>query len=221
MTTAVGIMHPGAMGISIAATMKNSGYDVYWASEGRSQQSRTRAEEHVLLDAGTIAELCNRSEMIISVCPPHAAEEVADSIIENGFQRMFIDGNAISPQRAQRIGEKVSSAGITFVDGSIIGGPAWKPNATWLHLSGAEAEPAEVYFAAGPLETSVVGSDIGQASALKMCFAAYTKGMSAVLGMILAGAEALGVRPQLETQWTQYWPDFCGRNPIPGAACVG
>lgn len=208
----IGILHPGAMGISVAATMQNSGYDVYWAAHGRSPQSQARAVEHQLKDAGTLANLCGISDIIVSVCPPHAAEAVAAEVAAAGFKGVFIDANAISPQKTQRICQALNEAGITFVDGGIIGGPAWEPNKTWLYLSGAEAETVLPYFAAGPLETAVVGDEIGQASALKMCFAAYTKGTSALLSLILAGAEALGVRQDLETQWARNGSDFAAQT---------
>ena len=204
----IGIINPGAMGISVAATMKNSGYEILWAGDGRSAESRARAAEHGLTDVGTTAELFRRCNALVSVCPPHAAEDVADQVCASGFQGLFLDGNAISAERAQRIGRKMEAAGITFVDGGIIGGPAWEPGRTWLYLSGPEAETAVPLFSAGPLETELVGSEIGQASALKMVFAAYTKGTSALLALVLAGAESLGVRAALETQWERYWPDF-------------
>src|SRR6185436_14581844 len=101
---------------------------------------------------------------------------------------------AISPQRAERIGHAVTDAGAAFVDGGIIGGPAWKPGSTWLYLSGVDADKAAAYFSAGPLETQVIGEAIGKASALKMCFAAYTKGTTALLCAVLGAAEALDVR---------------------------
>ncbi len=34
MTTPIGILHPGEMGVSIAASAKNGGHSVYWASDG-------------------------------------------------------------------------------------------------------------------------------------------------------------------------------------------
>jgi len=125
-----------------------------------------------------------------------------------GYKGLFLDANAISPQKAKRVETILTSAGISFVDGGIIGGPAWEPDSTWLYLSGAEAETVLPYFAAGPLATAVVGTEIGQASALKMCYAAYTKGTSALLSTILAGAEALGVRADLEKQWSRNGSDF-------------
>lgn len=204
----VGIINPGAMGISVAAAIMNSGFAVLWASQGRSEQSKERAAEHGLMDVGTTAELFRRATALVSVCPPAAAEEVADQVAVSGFQGLFIDANAIAPETAQRIGAKLDSSGITFVDGGIIGGPAWQPGRTWLYLSGPSAETAVPLFAAGPLETEIVGPAIGQASALKMVFAAYTKGTSALLALVLAGADSLGVRPALEQQWTRYWPEF-------------
>ena len=208
----IGIINPGAMGISVAATMQNSGFEVLWASAGRSAQSKARAAQHHLSDAGTTAELFRHCTVLVSVCPPHAAEDVADQAIAAGFRGLFLDANAIAPGRAVRMGSKLEAAGIPFVDGSIIGGPAWQAGKTWLYLSGAEAQTAVPYFTAGPLETELLGSEIGQASSLKACFAAYTKGRTALLSLILAGADALGVRPSLERQWERYWPGFAGET---------
>ncbi|MFL5806827.1 MAG: DUF1932 domain-containing protein [Roseiflexaceae bacterium] len=198
----IGILHPGAMGISIAASAQNSGQRVYWASAGRSSATRDRAAQHGLRDAHTLAELCATCSIIISVCPPHAAETVASDVLQAGFAGLYLDANAIAPQRATRIGQTLAQAGIAFVDGGIIGGPAWEPNNTWLYLSGPRADAVAACFSAGPLETRVLGAAVGTASALKMCFAAYTKGTTALLCAILATAERLGVREALEQQWS-------------------
>ncbi|MEE8389330.1 MAG: DUF1932 domain-containing protein [Anaerolineae bacterium] len=210
MTKKIGILHPGQMGISIAASAQNSGHDVYWASEGRSARTHERAEKSNLRDARTLVELCETCSIIVCVCPPHAAEDVAGQVLEHSYTGLYLDVNAISPQRAMRIGQKVTGAGATFVDGGIIGGPAWEPGRTWLYLSGPgqSAHVAASCFSAGPLETSVIGEAIGKASALKMCFAAYTKGSTALLCAILATSETLGVREELEHQWSRGGSDF-------------
>lgn len=200
----VGILHPGAMGISIAATVKNSGFDVYWVSEGRSNDSHQRAAEHDLKDAGSLATLCATCQAIVSVCPPHAAEDVAQSVVNHGFDGLYIDANAISPQKADRINDLLAAANVTFVDGGIIGGPAWEPGRTWLSLSGSQAGLAASLFTAGPLEVDVIGTKIGKASALKMVFAARTKGTTALICAVLGAAEALGVRGELERQWSRF-----------------
>jgi len=208
MTKQVGILHPGQMGISIAATMQNSDYEVVWASANRSLQSQERAAKFELTDVGTVAQVCQTCQAIVSVCPPAAAETVAQEVAEAGFQGLYIDANAIAPERALRINDLLTAVNIDFVDGSIIGGPAWEPNRTWLYLSGPRAEEAASLFASGPLETAVLGEEIGKASAIKMCFAAYTKGTTALLCAILATAEELGVLEDLQTQWARNGSDF-------------
>lgn len=212
MTETIGILHPGEMGVSIAAAAQNSGHTVYWASEGRSPQTQARAGKVGLRDAGSLAALCAACSVIVSVCPPDAAEALAESVLAQGFKGLYVDANAIAPQRAQRIGQAMSTAGALFVDGGIIGGPAWKAGTTWLHLSGEDAPRAAACFSAGPLEIRIVGEEIGKASALKMCYAAYTKGTTALLSAILAASEALSVREALEQQWSHDGADFAGQT---------
>lgn len=208
----VGILHPGAMGVSIAASAKNTGYTVYWASEGRSPQTHERANKVNLFDMHSVAKLCDECSVIFSVCPPHAAEDVAKEVIGHGFRGVYLDANAISPQRAIRIDQAMSDAGVEFVDGGIIGGPAWRPGRTWLYLSGKEAQRVASCFSAGPLETAVIGDSAGKASALKMCYAAYTKGSTALLSAILAVAETLDVREELANQWSRGGSDFAEKT---------
>jgi 3-hydroxyisobutyrate dehydrogenase-like beta-hydroxyacid dehydrogenase len=133
---------------------------------------------------------------------------MAQEVLAHSFQGIYLDVNAISPQRTVHIGQSMDKAGVDFVDGGIIGFPVWERGKTWLYLSGEKAREATAFFAGGPLETSVVGSEIGKASALKMCYAAYTKGTTALLCAILATAQALGVRGELETQWSRDWTGF-------------
>jgi 3-hydroxyisobutyrate dehydrogenase-like beta-hydroxyacid dehydrogenase len=199
--TQIGILHPGEMGISIAASAINSGHQMYWVSEGRSDKTRARAERYNLKEIASLPEFCQTCEAIISICPPHAAEEVAQSVREAGFRGFYLDANAISPQRAIKIGKMLEANGIHFVDGGIIGGPAWTPKETWLYLSGEGATEIASCFSNGPLETKILGDEIGKASALKMCYAAYTKGTTALLSAILAAAESLDVRDELYQQW--------------------
>jgi 3-hydroxyisobutyrate dehydrogenase-like beta-hydroxyacid dehydrogenase len=197
----IGILHPGEMGVSIAASAINSGNSVYWVSQNRSDKSHVRAEQHHLIDAESLSQLCRICEVILCICPPHGAEDVANSVINHGFKGYYLDANAISPQRTAKIGQIMETNGIRFIDGGIIGGPAWKPKETQLYLSGKDARIIADCFSKGLLETKIIGDEIGKASALKMCYAAYSKGTTALLVAILAAAESLGVRNELYQQW--------------------
>jgi 3-hydroxyisobutyrate dehydrogenase-like beta-hydroxyacid dehydrogenase len=204
----IGILHPGEMGVSVAASARNSGHLVYWVSKTRSERTRRRAEEQDLIEVQSLTELCLACEIILSICPPHAAEEVAMSVIAEGYKGIYLDANAISPQRVMKLHQVMKENGVRVIDGSIIGGPAWKPGETVLYLSGMEAEIIKECFQSGSLETKIIGEDVGKASALKMCYAAYSKGTIALLLAILATAEALGVRAELYQQWERDDPGF-------------
>lgn len=204
----IGILHPGEMGISIAASAIHSGCEVFWASDQRSEKTHARARKHGLIDLKSVVELCKTCEIMISICPPHAAEDVAKQVIEHGFKGLYLDANAISPGRAARIGQMLGSENIRFIDGGIIGGPAWEPKSTWLYLSGEDANQIAGCFSNGPLETKIISKEIGNASALKMCYAAYSKGTTALLCAILGTAESLGVREELSQQWDMDEPGF-------------
>ncbi|MCB1692682.1 MAG: NAD(P)-dependent oxidoreductase [Pseudomonadales bacterium] len=198
----IGLLHPGAMGASVGAAAVATGHRVYWASDGRSEATGKRASRARLEDARTVDTIVARCEIILSVCPPHSAEEVAQSVVDAGFKGLYLEGNAIAPARARRIADLLTSHGATMVDGGIIGGPAWHADAgTTLHLSGDSASRIAQLFAGSPLATNIVSKEIGAASALKMVFAAYTKGSTALLSAILGVAEREGVRGALEAQW--------------------
>ena len=184
----IGILHPGEMGVAVAATLRNSGHDACWASEGRSSETCRRAASAGLTDAGTVAAICRHCEAIVSVCPPEFAEAMAREISGHGFQGLYIDANAISPEKASRIARMMEAGGVRFVDGSIIGLPARRRGETWIYLSGRHAPEAAAWFSGGPLEVEVLEGEMGKASALKMVFAAHTKGLAALRAAVLAAS---------------------------------
>ena len=147
----IGILHPGEMGVSIAASAINSGHEVFWTSNHRSDKTHARADKHGLMELNSLAELCNTCETIICICPPHAAEDVAKQVVEHDFKGIYLDANAISPKRAIQIGQMLSAENIHFIDGGIIGGPVWEPKSTWLYLSGEDASQIADCFSNGPL----------------------------------------------------------------------
>lgn len=198
----VGLINPGAMGASVGAAAIAGGNKVLWASSGRSEATIERAKRAGLEDCITLDALVDRVEVILSVCPPHSADQVANAIAGKGFDGLYLEGNAISPDRTRGIGRRITEAGATFVDGGIIGGPAWSADSnTTLHLSGTAANQVADLFNGSNLKTNIVSGEIGAASALKMVYAAFTKGSAALLLAILGVAEQEGVRDQLETQW--------------------
>jgi len=204
----VGILHPGMMGVYVAASIISNGYEVFWASEGRSGATKKRADSYGLQDAGQLEALCRNCQVLISVCPPHAALDLAREVAGISFKGIYLDANAISPGTVKDIQIQFKNCDIHFIDGGIIGRPEWGKAGTRLYLSGEKAELILSYFTQGVLSASVIGDEIGQASGLKMCYAAYTKGTTALLASILALSETLNIRRELEERWEENWSGF-------------
>jgi 3-hydroxyisobutyrate dehydrogenase-like beta-hydroxyacid dehydrogenase len=207
----VGVLHPGEMGSVVGEIVRATGAQAFWASEGRSQASRTRAEAAGLVDARTLAALVGHSGVILSVCPPHAAMDVARQVAAHRFTGVYLDANAVSPKTARAIGGLVEKAGARFVDGGIVGPPPKAPGTTRLYLSGAEAEELAALFKAGPMEAIILDGPPGAASALKVAYAAYTKGTAALLMAIRALAIREGVDDALLQEWAHSLPDLPAR----------
>src|SRR4051812_11210048 len=130
---AVGLLHPGEMGAALGAVLRGRGHPVRWVSEARSPETRRRAEDAGLDDAGTVAELATSSDVIFSVCPPHAALEVARTVA--GFEGLYVDANAIAPATTRELAAVIAPAG-DYVDGGIVGSPPRAEGTTRLYLSG-------------------------------------------------------------------------------------
>ena len=189
------------MGASIAAAVRQTGRTVYWVSEGRSEESRKRAEKADLTDAGSLAEMAKRCGMVLSVCPPEFSRDVAASVADSGFEGIYVDANAISPDRSREVGAILESSGISYVDGGIVGGPNFGEGRSFLYLAGVLASRVPEVFEGSGLNVVVLDGPLGLASALKMCYAAWTKGTKALLGGILSVAEKENVRDKLVQQW--------------------
>jgi hypothetical protein len=187
------------MGAAVGDALCEGGHEVLWASEGRSAATRERARR--FRDAGTVAAVAGESEVLLSVCPPHAAVEVAASVA--GIAGLYVDANAISPATAR----EVAAFHPRFVDGGIVGSPPREPGAARLYLSGDEAPAVAALFDGSLLGTRIVGD----ASAMKMVYAAWTKGTAALLLAIRDVARATGVWDDLQAEWCESAPELSGR----------
>jgi 3-hydroxyisobutyrate dehydrogenase-like beta-hydroxyacid dehydrogenase len=197
--TVVGLLHPGEMGAAVGAALRARGVGVLWASAGRTAATAERAEEAGLEDAGGVGEVCRRSEIVLSVCPPPAAVEVARAA--SGFTGVYVDANAIAPNTARLIGRLQER----FVDGGIVGPPPHEPGTTRLYLSGAEAGPVAEVFAGTNVDARVIS---GSASALKAAYAGWTKGTAALLLTVRELARAEGVDDALLEEWRLSIPEL-------------
>jgi len=199
------LLHPGAMGSSLGAALVTAGHRVSWVRQERSGATRERAAAAGLVTKKTLEEGLEEARHVVSVCPPGAALTVARAVRGLGFGGIYVDANAISPASAGQI-EEFFGAG--FVDGGIIGPPAKTAGSTRLYLSGPNAGRVAAWFEGTRVEAVSVSCS---ASALKMCFAAFTKGSAALLLAVRALAEREGVAAALLSEWERSQPGLARR----------
>lgn len=213
----LGLLHPGAMGATVGAAARAAGHEVLWLSTGRSAQTRARAEAAGLLPCADLATLVGSVAGIAAVCPPEAAVPLAAEVMAAGFNGLYLDANAVAPATSRVIQDLVESragpgSGAVYVDGGIIGPPALRPGTTRLYLSGPASTQVCDWFRGSALDARPVDGPAGAASALKMCYAAYTKGSSALLLGVRALAEAEGVSSALLSEWALSQPELGRRS---------
>jgi len=198
----IGLLHPGEMGAAVGMCLAGAGHRVLWAPEGRSAATKERAEAAGLTGV-PFTEMVTRSDVIVSVCPPHAALDTARQVA--GFGGLYLDANAISPATASEVAAIVTDGGAGFADGGIVGPPPVVPGSTRLYLSGPRAAEVQALFGGTDVDARVVPPP-GTASAVKMAYASWTKGSAALLLAARALARAEGVEPVLLEEWGMSQP---------------
>jgi 3-hydroxyisobutyrate dehydrogenase-like beta-hydroxyacid dehydrogenase len=204
--TVIGLLHPGEMGAAIGRCLVGAGHTVLWDPGGRSPATAARAAGAGLTAAGGMDDLVRRSDVILSVCPPHAALDVARGVADRGFTGIFADANAISPATARQVAGLVEAGGATYIDGGIIGLPPETPGQTRLYLSGGSAGKVRDLFGGTAVDARLADGPAFAASALKMAYAAWTKGTAALILAIRALARAEGVEQTLLAEWAMSQP---------------
>ena len=196
----VGILSPGDMGHTVGERLREHGLRVIAHLADRSERTRQLAAKAGIEEATSYEALVQEADVVLCILVPAqanaAAQKVAAALRRTGVDLLYADCNAIAPQTTRGIGEVITDAGGRFVDASIIGPPPRREGATRFYASGVHASELARLNSYG-LDVSVISDRIGNASAIKMCYAGLTKGLTALCMELVVAAEALGVREAL------------------------
>jgi 3-hydroxyisobutyrate dehydrogenase-like beta-hydroxyacid dehydrogenase len=215
----IGLLHPGEMGAAVGGCLVSVGHEVLWDPAGRSRASTGRALAGELTGV-KFDRLIDRSSVILSVCPPHAALDVAAQVAATGFAGIYVDANAISVGTAEQVAGIVTAAGASYVDGGIIGPPPEIAGHTRFYLSGPRASEVRVLFGRSALDARIADGPLYAASAVKMAYAAWTKGSSALLLAARTLARAGGVERTLLAEWAMSQPALAERSESAAASAA-
>jgi 3-hydroxyisobutyrate dehydrogenase-like beta-hydroxyacid dehydrogenase len=215
MKPTIAIMSPGDMGHAVGATLRERGLRVISELEGRSERTRALAARAGIEAVADDAALVRAADVLLAIVVPAEAQALAERIARavrgTGATPLYVECNAIAPQTVRRIAEIVEAAGARFIDAGIIGPPP-KPGAlsTRFYASGRDAAAFARLRDFG-LDVRVVGEQPGQASAVKMCYAALTKGTTALMTELSIAAERLGVSDALRAEFAASQPAMLER----------
>ena len=200
----VAILSPGDMGHAVGRALREHGLDVITCLAGRSDRTRGLASAAGFRDVPSYKELVVQADLLLSILVPARAVETAEAISEairaSETELFYADCNAISPMTTKEVESIVTSAGGRYIDASIIGGPPDRGGAPRFYASGADTGPLEQLDGKG-IEVKPMGSQVGRASAIKMCYAGLTKGTNALHVAVLCAAASLGVSTELEQEF--------------------
>jgi 3-hydroxyisobutyrate dehydrogenase-like beta-hydroxyacid dehydrogenase len=179
MMRTIGLISPGDMGQAVGALLVEGGVRVVTCVAGRSDRTRALARSAGFTEVPTLDALVRESELVLSIVPPAQAvavgRDVASALRATGARVVFVDCNAIAPRTALEVAAVIAPSGSAFVDAGIVGGPP-------------RDAPSPRFYASG-----LLGDEVGEASAVKMCYAALTKGTTAIATELLVAARKLGV----------------------------
>jgi 3-hydroxyisobutyrate dehydrogenase-like beta-hydroxyacid dehydrogenase len=191
------------MGAAVGAQAGRKGTKVVWCPSGRSQATHQRARQAGLLAVDDLGQMLDQADVVLSVCPPAAAQQVAMRAAEHGYKGIYVEANATSPERCARIAERLGEAGARVVDGALFGPPPRRegPKAG-LYLSGewADIQTVGYLFTGTQVEPVALDGGLGTASALKMAYSSYQKGARVLAAVAHALAARHGVTEHLVTE---------------------
>jgi len=207
-STCVAILSPGDMGHAVGALLRERGFRLVSVLADRSELTRDRAARAGIEDAGDLDGVLRAAEGMLAILPPAEAEplarRVAEAMARTGCKPIYADCNAVSPATARRIGDAIAAAGAPFIDAGIIGAPPARGRGdTRVYASGPQVKWLESLAGRGErggMAVIALGDEIGRASAIKMVYAALTKGTMTLQAAVLVTAMRLGVFEELSRE---------------------
>lgn len=197
------VISPGDMGHAVARTLLEHGLRVVTCLAGRSERTKALSRRAGIEEIASLEELVKASDLILSIVPPSQAirlsRQVAGILERTKAKSYFADCNAVSPQTARTIDAIITAAGGRFIDASIIGSPPGKGESPRFYASGPHASVMSKLDGKG-IKICLIGDEVGRASGIKMCYAAWTKGSQALWISLLTTAKILGLSEELREE---------------------
>jgi 3-hydroxyisobutyrate dehydrogenase-like beta-hydroxyacid dehydrogenase len=197
------------MGHAVGQLLREHELKVVTCLTGRTQRTKNLAELAGIADVPDLNDMVAQSQIILSISVsemvPSICQQVADAIKVTNANVLFAECNAISPQLSRQMEPIITEAGGRYIDASIVGGPPLNGSSPRFYASGDNTAEFEGLANFG-LDVRTTGTEVGQASGIKMCYAAMTKGSSALYSELLMAAEMMGLSDFVKAEFQSSQP---------------
>lgn len=184
----------GILGAALAGRgLRVSMYDRLLDDPAAAPAMRAKAERAGVRVAKTTADAVAGAALIVSAVTAASDAEVAQAVaacIERG--QLFLDINSVSPATKQHGRECIEAAGGHYVEAAVMAPVPPYGLAVPMLLGGGEAAPLAEKLCALGFDAKAVSTQVGVASAAKMCRSVMIKGIEALTVECLGAARAYG-----------------------------
>lgn len=170
---------------------------------------QAHAKQHGIEACANMAQLCERSQLIFSAVTAANTLAVAqEAALHLRPGSVFVDLNSASPGTKQQAANAVQAKGAHYVEAAVMSSVPPYGVAVPILLGGAQAAALMGHLNQWGMNTKAVSTEIGIASAIKMCRSVMIKGLEALVIESYATARAYGVADHVLPTLAETFPSI-------------
>jgi 3-hydroxyisobutyrate dehydrogenase-like beta-hydroxyacid dehydrogenase len=210
----IGLVGYGEVGKIFSAGLKAraqtmGAWDLKFAAPATREEQRAHAANAQVTAHGSMRELCEASDLVISAVTASntlAVAQEAAQFIRPGT--VFLDLNSASPGTKQQAAAAIDGAGAHYVEAGVMTSvPPYGIKVPMLLGGARAAELAELLQSWG-MDAKAVSEKLGVASAIKMCRSVMIKGLEALVIESYTTARAYGVEDHVLPTLQETFPSI-------------
>lgn len=210
----IGIIGYGEVGRIFASELRDrvdsvSAWDIKFPDPTASEQQRRHAAQNQVRLCSSLQEMCGQADLIFSMVTASNTLAVAEAVakyITDGAT--FIDLNSASPETKRSAARLVHAAHGRYVEAGVMTSVPPYGLRVPILLGGERAEEVATVLGGLGMNTKVVSTEIGVASAVKMCRSVMIKGLEALVIESFTTARKYGVEDHMIATLQETFPSI-------------
>lgn len=191
-------------------------YDPLLLDQTKGQKMAEKAAAAKVRTAYSLGEALSGAELIFSATTASSALEIAlhaAAYLRPG--QIYVDLNSVSPETKRRIDAAIVKSGADFVEAAVMAAVKSTRLKTPILLGGVRAAELAANLQMMGMNISAASTQIGTASAIKMCRSVVMKGMAALVIESLFAARRYGAEEPVLASFDATYPSMGWKAKLP------